>query len=123
MREFLWRNFNEFPGGVGHATVGVTVYNLNFPHLRTPSEISIWCTLTHTPDRTHAEHKSRKIQNHQFDWPVKMFDNPVWILASSVNVNTEQCLKFLSPWLHYVHSAAVDNSTTSNQYTTDLLTY
>ena len=122
MREFLQWNFNEFPGGVGHATVGVTVYNLNFPHLRTPSEISIWCTLTHTPDRTHAEHKSRKIQNHQFDWPVKMFDNPVWILASSVNVNTEQCLKFLSPWLHYVHSAAVDNSTTSNQYTTDLLT-
>ena len=79
-------------------------------------------THTRTHHRTHAEHKSRKIQNHQFDWPVKMFDNPVWILASSVNVNTEQCLKFLSPWLHYVHSAAVDNSTTSNQYTTDLLT-
>ena len=28
MREFLEWNFNEFPGCVGHATVGVTVYNL-----------------------------------------------------------------------------------------------
>ena len=55
MREFLWRNFNEFPGGVGHATVGVTVYNLNFPHLRTPSEISIWCTLTHGLTTEHMQ--------------------------------------------------------------------
>ena len=58
MREFLQWNFNEFPGGVGHATVGVTVYNLNFPHLRTPSEISIWCTHTRTHGLT-----TKHIQN------------------------------------------------------------
>ena len=62
MREFLWRNFNEFPGGVGHATVGVTVYNSNFPHFptRLPRR-DPYGAYTRSLQYTH---NSRQIQSH-----------------------------------------------------------